>query len=156
MVCLELDAFNLHCMGNFSKNRLHLIKLKPLFLPNGQTLAKYSFLIFPMISFYLVLLSTGYTASHHGRSLVRKWHNFVAFTLETFLQTFLRETPHAAIWVQFHNLPVEFWEGETLETIAGQLGTLIKIDEFTSNLVRSKYARVCINIDLSKPLCHGF
>lgn len=56
----------------------------------------------------------------------------------------------AIIWVQFHNLPVEFWEGETLETIVGKLGTLIKIDEYTSNLVRSIYARVCIDIDLSK------
>lgn len=62
----------------------------------------------------------------------------------------------AAIWVQFHNLPVEYWDGDTLETIANNFGTLIKIDEFTTTLVRSKYARVCIEVDLSKPLCRGF
>lgn len=43
-----------------------------------------------------------------------------------------------------------------MKLIAGQLGTLIKVDEFTSTLARSKFARVCIDIDLSKPLCCGF
>lgn len=62
----------------------------------------------------------------------------------------------AAIWVQFHNLPVEFWGCETLETIASQLGTLLRIDELTTSLVRTKYARVCIEINLSKPLNKGF
>ncbi|XP_039136891.1 receptor-like protein EIX2 [Dioscorea cayenensis subsp. rotundata] len=56
----------------------------------------------------------------------------------------------------FHNLPVECWDGETLETITSNFGNLIKVDEFTSTLARSKYARVCIEIDLSKPLCRGF
>lgn len=61
-----------------------------------------------------------------------------------------------AVWIQLHNLLVEFWQGETLETIANQLGTLIKVDDFTSSLTRSKYARLCVEIDLSKPLRHGF
>ncbi|XP_039146855.1 uncharacterized protein LOC120284118 [Dioscorea cayenensis subsp. rotundata] len=62
----------------------------------------------------------------------------------------------AAIWLQLHNLPVEFWEGETLETIVGQFGTLLKVDDFKSSLSRSKYARICVEIDLSKPLSRGF
>lgn len=36
------------------------------------------------------------------------------------------------------------------------MGHLLKIDELTSSLTRSKFAQVCIEIDLSKPLCHGF
>lgn len=62
----------------------------------------------------------------------------------------------AAIWLQLHNLPVELWEGETLETIVSQFGTLLKVDDFTVSMSRSKYARVCVEIDLSKPLCRGF
>ncbi|XP_039133799.1 uncharacterized protein LOC120270802 [Dioscorea cayenensis subsp. rotundata] len=62
----------------------------------------------------------------------------------------------AAIWVQFHNLPVECWDGDVLETIASNFDNLIKVDEFTSILARSNYARVCIEIDLSKLLCRGF
>ncbi|XP_039118817.1 uncharacterized protein LOC120254910 [Dioscorea cayenensis subsp. rotundata] len=62
----------------------------------------------------------------------------------------------ATIWLQFHNLPMELWDGETLETIVSQFGTLLKVDDFTVSLSRSKYARVCVEIDLSKPLCRGF
>ncbi|XP_039136996.1 uncharacterized protein LOC120274516 [Dioscorea cayenensis subsp. rotundata] len=62
----------------------------------------------------------------------------------------------AVIWVQLHNLPVEFWDGETLETISSSLGRLLKIDEFTLSMSRSRYARVCLEIDLSKPLKQGF
>ncbi|XP_039123512.1 uncharacterized protein LOC120260138 [Dioscorea cayenensis subsp. rotundata] len=62
----------------------------------------------------------------------------------------------AAIWIQLHNLPIEFWSGDTLETITNHLGRLLKIDELTLSLTRTKYARVCLELDLSKPLCKGF
>lgn len=62
----------------------------------------------------------------------------------------------AAIWVQFHNLPVKFWDGDTLESISSHLGILLKIDELTMSLTRSKFARVCLEIDLAKPLSQGF
>lgn len=62
----------------------------------------------------------------------------------------------AALWVQLHNLPVEFWEGEALESISSLFGRLLKIDEFTSSLSRSKYARLCVEIDITKPLKQGF
>lgn len=61
-----------------------------------------------------------------------------------------------AIWVQFHNLPVEFWDGEALEMISTCLGCLLKIDDYISSLSRSKFARVCVEIDLAKPLKKGF
>lgn len=57
-----------------------------------------------------------------------------------------------AIWV---HLPVEFYHGELLETIAALFGRLLKIDDVTSSLSRSKYARICIEIDLAKPLKQG-
>lgn len=56
------------------------------------------------------------------------------------------------VWLQFHNLPMEFWDGESLETITSCLGRLFKIDEFTCSLSRSKFTRVCVEIDLAKPL----
>lgn len=62
----------------------------------------------------------------------------------------------AAIWVQLHNLPIEFWSGDILESITGHLGNLLKIDDLTASLSRTKYARVCIELDLSKPLSKGF
>lgn len=60
------------------------------------------------------------------------------------------------VWVQLHNLLVEFWDGDSLETISTSLGRLLKIDEFTFSLSRSKFARICMEIDLAKPLKQGF
>ncbi|XP_039113739.1 uncharacterized protein LOC120249304 [Dioscorea cayenensis subsp. rotundata] len=62
----------------------------------------------------------------------------------------------ATIWIQLHNLPIELWDGESLETISGLFGRLLKIDDFTLSLSRSKYARICVEIDLAKPLKQGF
>lgn len=57
----------------------------------------------------------------------------------------------AALWVQLHNLPVKFWEREALETISSLFGRLLNIDEFTSSLSRSKYARLCGNRSIQTP-----
>lgn len=73
-----------------------------------------------------------------------------------FFEPALSKINTAAIWVQLHNLPVELWHGEMLDSITSHLGNLLKVDELTSSLARSKYARVCIKIDLSKPLFKGF
>lgn len=62
----------------------------------------------------------------------------------------------AAIWVQLHNLPMEFWDGETLESLTLYIGNLLTVDNLTTSLTRSKFARVCIEIVLFKPLCRGF
>lgn len=62
----------------------------------------------------------------------------------------------AVIWIQLHNLPVEFWDGEALESISNLFGRLFKIDEVTSSLSRSKFARLCIEVDLAKPLKQRF
>lgn len=58
------------------------------------------------------------------------------------------------VWV--HNLLVKFWDGDSLETISTSLGRLLKIDEFTFSLSRSKFARICMEINLAKPLKQGF
>lgn len=62
----------------------------------------------------------------------------------------------AAIWIQLHHLPVEFMEGEILETIVTHFARLLKIDYQTVNLSRAKYARVCVKLDLLRPLQRDF
>lgn len=42
------------------------------------------------------------------------------------------------------------------EMITEHLGHILKIDELTISLTWSKFTRVCIKIDLSKPLAGGF
>lgn len=60
-----------------------------------------------------------------------------------------------AKWVQLHNLPVDLQDGALLETIASSFGHLLKVDEYTTNLSQSKYAKICIEIDLNQPLKQG-
>lgn len=78
------------------------------------------------------------------------------FPWKPFFEPTFAKLNTAAIWLQLRNLPIEFWEGEILETITGQFGTLLKIDEFTNTLSRSKYARICVEINLFKPFSRGF
>lgn len=51
---------------------------------------------------------------------------------------------------------MDFWEAETLESITAHIGNLLKVDDLTNSLVRSRFARVCLEVDLSKPLSRGF
>lgn len=51
---------------------------------------------------------------------------------------------------------MDFWDGNTLELVTSHIGPLLKVDDLTISLARSKFARFCLEIDLSKPLCRGF
>lgn len=62
----------------------------------------------------------------------------------------------AAVWVQLHNLPVGYWDGDSLETIIETLGKLPKVDEHTETLSRTRFPRICLELDLSKPSERGF
>lgn len=75
---------------------------------------------------------------------------------QPFFEPTFAKLSSAAIWVQLHNLPIEMWDGETLETVTAHLSNLLKVDSLTASLSRSRFARVCIEIDLSKLLCHSF
>lgn len=61
----------------------------------------------------------------------------------------------AAVWIQLHHVPMELWNGDVLETIASHFGKVLKIDEHTLKLTRSKFARICVEIDLDLPLQKG-
>ena len=62
----------------------------------------------------------------------------------------------AAGWLQLHHLPVEYWDGDVLESIIEHIGTVLKIDEHTLSLDNGKFLKVCLEIDLSRPLRRGF
>ncbi|GMP90397.1 hypothetical protein CsSME_00041550 [Camellia sinensis var. sinensis] len=62
------------------------------------------------------------------------------------------EEDTTAIWVRFPNLPIEYYDEKVLYHISKALGKPLKIDINTAMTARGKYARVCIEIDLRKPL----
>ncbi|XP_023873177.1 uncharacterized protein At4g02000 [Quercus suber] len=57
-----------------------------------------------------------------------------------------------AVWIRLYELPIELYEAEILREIGGSIGKVLRIDTHTAMEARGKYARMCIQIDINKPL----
>lgn len=57
-----------------------------------------------------------------------------------------------AVWVRIPELPLELYNDRFLWRVGAKLGTLLKIDRVTSIQSRGQFARLCVEIDLSKKL----
>ena len=57
-----------------------------------------------------------------------------------------------AVWVRLYELPIELYEAELLREIGNSIGKVLRIDTHTAMEARGKYARLCIQIDINKPL----
>ncbi|KAG8496977.1 hypothetical protein CXB51_008208 [Gossypium anomalum] len=55
------------------------------------------------------------------------------------------------VWIQLSGLPLEYFN-EVLVKVGKLVGRPIKLDSNTTYTTRGKFARICIEIDLSKPL----
>lgn len=56
------------------------------------------------------------------------------------------------VWVRFLELPLKLLDEEVLYAVGNTLGRTVNVDATTLAAARGKYARVCIEIDLAKPL----
>lgn len=56
------------------------------------------------------------------------------------------------VWVRFPNLPLQYYDEFVLKTLGNRIGKSIKVDMTTYKLSRGKFARLCVEIDVSKPL----
>lgn len=56
------------------------------------------------------------------------------------------------VWVRFSNIPVTFYHRSILMGIAKGLGKPIRVDLTTLNFERARFARVCVEVNLKKPL----
>ncbi|OMP05267.1 reverse transcriptase [Corchorus capsularis] len=59
-----------------------------------------------------------------------------------------------AVWARLPALLIEFFDSLTLRRIGNQLGVLLRIDATTEKNSRGKYARLCVQVDLDRPLIH--
>ncbi|OMO70978.1 hypothetical protein COLO4_28420 [Corchorus olitorius] len=75
---------------------------------------------------------------------VRKWEPNFRASEATFSSV--------AVWVRLNELPVEFFDGDILQKIGRNIGKLIKIDTHTLADERRRYARLCVQINMDKPL----
>ncbi|KAL5810537.1 hypothetical protein ACOSQ4_027105 [Xanthoceras sorbifolium] len=57
-----------------------------------------------------------------------------------------------SMWVRLSKLSLEWMDIRLLWIIGGMLGSMCKVDPITVNQVRGRFARVCVEIYLSKPL----
>lgn len=56
------------------------------------------------------------------------------------------------VWVRLSNIPVNFYHRSILLGIARGLGKPVKVDLTTLNFERARFARVCVEVNLQKPL----
>ena len=56
------------------------------------------------------------------------------------------------VWVRLSKLPMEWIDVNLLWKIGGLLGTTFKVDPITESQARGRYARICVEIDTTKPL----
>lgn len=79
---------------------------------------------------------------------VQRWrHNFVADS------TKITSLP---VWVRFSWLPVEYYTEEWLWSAGNTIGKPIKIDDTMLVTSRGRFARICVEIDLEKPLVASY
>lgn len=56
------------------------------------------------------------------------------------------------IWLRFREVPLEMFDEESLADLGDLVGKTVKEDLIIVEACRGRYARVCVEIDLSKPL----
>ena len=55
-------------------------------------------------------------------------------------------------WVRINGLNVEFFRFVVLEKINNLIGLTVKVDSHTMSQSRGKFACICVELDISKPL----
>ena len=57
-----------------------------------------------------------------------------------------------AVWIHFLELPIEFYDPSVLREIGGAIGPVLRIDSYTTMGTKASYARLYVQVDLTKPL----
>ena len=57
-----------------------------------------------------------------------------------------------AVWVRLPELHVEYYEPLILRDLGNAIGPVLRIDTHTTTETRGRFARLCVQVDLDKPL----
>ena len=57
-----------------------------------------------------------------------------------------------AVWIRLSELFIEFYEPLALLKIGKAIGLVLRIDANTVNWVRGRFAHMCVQVNLDKPL----
>ncbi|MCI17709.1 hypothetical protein A2U01_0038859 [Trifolium medium] len=61
-----------------------------------------------------------------------------------------------AVWVRISGLPIEYYDAKVLRLIGNRVGKTVKVDKTTLMQERGKYARLCVQVNLTKSLLAMF
>ena len=59
-----------------------------------------------------------------------------------------------AVWIRLSELPIEHYEPSALLKIGQAIGLVLRIDAYTASNVRGRFARICVQVNLDKPLIY--
>ncbi|XP_024009270.1 uncharacterized protein LOC112084381 [Eutrema salsugineum] len=123
-------------------------KLRELWKPRGTMYVVDLPRQFFMVRFgeeeYLAALTRGPWRAFGGYLIVQAWSPEFDPTRDAIVTT--------PVWVRLSNLPVNLYHKSILMGIAKGLGKSVRVDVMTLNLERARFARVCVEVDLRKPL----
>lgn len=57
-----------------------------------------------------------------------------------------------AMWIRMPKLPMEFYNPTVIKKAANKIGLLLRLDNLTALGLRTNFARICIQVDFTKPL----
>lgn len=60
-----------------------------------------------------------------------------------------------ALWIRLPALPSEYYNRDIICKVAGKIGPLLRLDGVTAVGARANFARICVQMDLGKPLPMG-
>ena len=56
------------------------------------------------------------------------------------------------MWIRLNELPSEYYEVEVLLQLGNYIGKVLQIDTHTAAETRGRFARLCVQVDIDKPL----
>ncbi|XP_024006073.1 uncharacterized protein LOC112082788 [Eutrema salsugineum] len=124
-------------------------KLKELWQPRGamyvMDLPRQFFMVrFEVEAEYLAALTGGPWRAFGSYLMVQAW--------SPDFDPLSHDIVTTSVWVRLANLPVNFYHRSILMGIARGLGKPVKVDAMTLNFERARFTRVCVEVDLKKPL----
>ncbi|KAK4394247.1 hypothetical protein Sango_1895500 [Sesamum angolense] len=67
-----------------------------------------------------------------------------------------QESSVVPLWVEFPELPAHLFQKDALFAVANMVGTPLQLDDFAVNQATLTCAKVCIEVDLNRPLLEEF
>jgi len=78
--------------------------------------------------------------------------NFVLLPWTPFVDPYNTFITRVDQWIRIPRLPWELWELDYLAEVLKRVGHVIKLDNNTLRGLKGKFAHICINLDITKPL----